>query len=485
MSRGFLSGIVMGGVVGCVGLAVASQIARPPGTTWTAAAPQATAAPQPGMVAPPAEAPPADLPSATAPAAAVPATDLSPPAGSEFARPLPEAAPVLPGADGGLARGAAPAVSVPAAAESLAPDTASAARPQPVPLEPAAPAAPAVDADAPARAPLPLAGGGVVRLAEAPQPGVPMAEARPSAADLPPPPPLTPEEEAMIAKAAGEAALPPVAPSAVPTVEAPATPRMLEPDPAKVPGAPVLPGRLPRIGETDAADAAPADDADLPPIRRHARAFANPDRKPAFAILLRDTGGPGLDREALAGLPFPVSFVIDPQAPDAAVAAAIYRAAGQEVLMLATGLPEAARPADAEVTLEAAAVALPEAVALVDLPQGGGFQGARSLSTQVVEILAAQGRGIVTHDRGLNAADQVARREGLPAVQVFRSLDAGQEDAQAVRRTLDRAAFKAAQDGQVVVMGDTRPETVKALLEWTVEGRADTVALAPATAVMR
>ena len=53
------------------------------------------------------------------------------------------------------------------------------------------------------------------------------------------------------------------------------------------------------------------------------------------------------------------------------------------------------------------------------------------------------------------------------------------------RRYLDRAAFKAAQEGRVVVQGTTRPETVQALLEWTVEGRAGSVELAPASAVLQ
>ncbi len=36
----------------------------------------------------------------------------------------------------------------------------------------------------------------------------------------------------------------------------------------------------------------------------------------------------------------------------------------------------------------------------------------------------------------------------------------------------------------VVVIGDTRADTVAAILEWTVEGRSATVTLAPITAVM-
>ena len=200
--------------------------------------------------------------------------------------------------------------------------------------------------------------------------------------------------------------------------------------------------------------------------------------------MLLDSGAADLDRAQLAALPFAVSFVIDPLMPDAAAAAAIYRGAGQEVLMLATGIPAGATPADLEQTFQAHANVLPEAVAVLDLVDGG-FQNDRPLATQVVPILKSQGRGLLTYDKGLNAADQVARREALPAATIFRSLDAEGEAAGLIRRYLDRAAFKAAQDGRVVVLGQTRPETIAALLEWAVEGRAAAVALAPASVVMR
>ena len=38
-----------------------------------------------------------------------------------------------------------------------------------------------------------------------------------------------------------------------------------------------------------------------------------------------------------------------------------------------------------------------------------------------------------------------------------------------------RAAFKAAQEGRVTVVGSTRPETVAAIMEWSIEGRASSV----------
>jgi hypothetical protein len=238
--------------------------------------------------------------------------------------------------------------------------------------------------------------------------------------------------------------------------------------------------------DASAADApepaAPPDDA--PPIERFAAALDNAAGKPLFAIVLVDTGDPQLDRIALAEMPFPVTFALDPTVPESALAASIYRAAGKEVVMLATGLPEGATAADVEVSFGAHAAALPEAVAVLD-PETGGFQGNRSLSTMVVPVVKGQGRGLLSWDRGLNAAAQVAQRESLRNAVIFRRLDGEGEPKAQIRRYLDRAAFKAAQDGRVIVAGETKPDTVAALLEWAVEGRAATVALAPLTAALR
>lgn len=84
----------------------------------------------------------------------------------------------------------------------------------------------------------------------------------------------------------------------------------------------------------------------------------------------------------------------------------------------------------------------------------------------------------------MNAADQIARRGGLPTVSIFRDLDAKEETSPVIRRYLDRAAFKAQQDGRAVVLGRLRPETVTALLEWALDGRAASLALAPLTAAL-
>ena len=447
------------------------------------------------------------------------AQQLDPPAGSEFSKPLPDLDPVLP------------------AAESEPPDAIADTAPVKLPASDAAsltdkptaapetglivPKQPDVPTDESAALPPIAEKSDQFALAEPDQPTAPLADAppaptpNPSAAEKPEP------DEPLIEPSV-------IAPPAPEVDEAPSL--QLTPDPVLVPEsdaanetaienagtqAPtpelggtvdgVTIGRLPRIGdavlpegetETVLVEPAPEDagvetdpslaidgEIDLPPLQKYARAFENVDAKPLFTIILIDTGGADLDRAALAALPFPVTFALDPLDPDVAAASKIYRDAGQEVIMVATGIPAGATASDLEVTFQAHASALPEAVAVIDT-EFGSFQADRPLATQVVPILQAQGRGLISWDRGLNAADQVARREGLAATTVFRKLDGKGETAAAVRRALDRAAFKAVQLGRVTVIGQTIPETVAALQEWAVEGRVTSVALAPVSAVL-
>ncbi len=163
-------------------------------------------------------------------------------------------------------------------------------------------------------------------------------------------------------------------------------------------------------------------EGDLPPVKRYARTFDGANGKPLFAILLHDVGSAGMSREELAKLPFPVSFVIDPLATDAKAANAVYRAAGQEVLTLANGIPQGATAEDLETTFQTLTSILPESVAMID-EDIGGFQDQRPLAGLVLPIIKGEGRGLVTYDRGLNAADQIAQREGVPAAVIFRRLD--------------------------------------------------------------
>lgn len=455
--RGFVSGVMLGGVVAVAGFVILSQ------TVLLPVQPPAPSATEPAPVAedPPAAAPEAAAPDAAAPDAAAPEPAAEAPAPSPAAEPAPAPLPQV----------------------TAAPPAAPAA-PEAPPAEGQAPVA----ADAPAAAPVP----------SPPEAGA-TADAAPDSAAPPPLPPLTPEEEAMLAPLPNE--VPPGSPLAPEPALEEAAPAAEDPAPAQpeappeplldrpAPGLPdtvegVTTGRLPVVGDSSPAAApATAADADAPPVVRYAAPFENPVGKPMFTVVLIDDGRADLDRAALAALPLPVTIALDPTDPGAAEHAAAYRAAGKEVAMLASGLPQGAEASDVLVTFEAHARALPEAVAVVDLPEGG-FQNDRPLAAAVVPVLKDQGRGLLTFDRGLNAADQTARREGVPAATVFRILDADDESVPVIRRYLDRAAFKAAQDGRVAVLGTASPETLAALLEWTVEGRAGSVALAPLTAVL-
>jgi polysaccharide deacetylase 2 family uncharacterized protein YibQ len=338
-------------------------------------------------------------------------------------------------------------------------------------------------------------------------------EVEPAPAAVPEPEPL-PESAPEIA-AEVPAADPPLMPGTrskpLPVTDEPAT-TDVEAEAAPAPGSTLEPtpgldaapegvvvGRLPKIedqpedpvdgtgdGAEEAAEGADAPEAatDVQPILAYAAAFENPDAKPVLAVVLIDSGAADLDRAALAALPFPVSFALDPLDPATPERAALYRAAGREVVILATGIAYGAQASDVEVAFQSMAQNLPEAVAVMDLATPM-FQNQRPLASIVVPVVASQGRGLLTWDQGLNAADQVARREDVPAAVIFRDLASSGTDTLAIRRILDRAVFKAGQDGRGGVAGATTAETVAALLEWSVEGRAASIALGPLTAVLQ
>lgn len=488
MIRNFVTGIVMGGVVAAVGLGVVSQLAPMPGAQLAANAP---AKPEPAPVKLEEAAP-------AKPAAPVAAADKPAVTPVEPAKPVETAPePAKPSIAADETRADKPAVAdKPAAPETAVPDPATAApQPQAVAEAPAAPAAPQAGtapevATATETAP--------AKPAMAPLPQIEAADAPPAPADLPPPAAIEADEALLDPAPAAEPA-PPTAITLDPPPEpapVPDLPKTLETDPGAmlqpstglektVDGVKV--GRLPSIAAptepaAEGAEVTPPAQ-DTRPLARFARSFQNDAGKPLFAVLLLDTGAADLDRAKLAALPFPVTFVIDPLDPAADAAEAIYRAAGQEVVMLAAGIPDGATAADLEQTFQANAAVLDQSVAVMDLGSSG-FQDNRPLATQVVPLIKEQGRGLITFDKGLNAADQVARRDGVAAAVIFRDLDAEGEDTPLIRRYLDRAAFKAAQEGRVLVLGTTRPETVAALMEWTLEGRASAVALAPVSAVL-
>lgn len=257
--------------------------------------------------------------------------------------------------------------------------------------------------------------------------------------------------------------------------------------------------RLPSIGgpalDADAdvgadigpdADAEAVDEAtpeaDLGALKTYATGFENPDAKPMFSIILVDDPQNPLSDDVLSHLPFPLSFAIDAVRDDAAEVAARYRAAGFEVLML-TNLPFGASATDVEVAFGAYSRAIPQAIGVLDLGTNGFLRGP-STATQIAGILSEGGFGLITPSQGLNSAQKAAMREGVPAVLLFRELDSDGENPSVMRRYLDRAAFRAAQKGSVIMLGHTGPDTIEALVTWALEDRAASVAIAPVSAVL-
>ncbi|WP_377505899.1 divergent polysaccharide deacetylase family protein [Octadecabacter sp. R77987] len=239
--------------------------------------------------------------------------------------------------------------------------------------------------------------------------------------------------------------------------------------------------RRPGTDETEVAAEQP-EVGSGPALERFAATHENPEGKPLLSIILMDDDTMPGASAALAGLPFPVTIALDPSVAGAAEKMAAYRAAGLEVAAL-VNLPRGAAPSDVEIAFAAYFAALPEAVLVLDGGEGG-LQSDVAVTRQAMEILAADGRALVTVSRGLNQAVREAERAQVPAAVVYRDLDSEGQDAQVIRRFLDQAAFQARKESGVMLLGRLRPDTISALILWGTANRAGQVSVAPASAVL-
>lgn len=548
MSRSFIAGSVAGLALSVVGLATVSLIAPLNGRSGEADAGQPVAttgdAP-PAVAAPPAETavamtadpPPAAAPApipevapTTAPAAAKPEPEtaiLDVPQGSEFTRPKEDGAASIPAPDTDPATGVTAGAAAPAAVAQDAPqpvDTASVAKPDssaavpapglaetlPVPdAEPAAPVAAAEDAPVAVAPPLPAAspdsaGAHVSGAGEEGHGRAPEVPPEIASAALPEAAPVLPapaQDVAPDSAATSKIALPTPDDGPVPgDVESADKPRVLTLDPAvpepepvqTMPGGAVPGVNILRLPGTDAPPATLDADAGetpkaapLPPRRAFAARWQNPEEKPVMGVVILDrgVGAGGLDPAALAALPFAVTIAVDPLQPDAAAAAATYRAAGDEVAILIGNEPAGATPADFEVTYQSFVQTLPQTVAVIGSPDAGFLRS--SLAAQhLASLLAADGRGLVTYDQGLNPGRRAAEKVGVPVASIDRLFGAGEENMGTLARELDRAAFTAGQKGQFVVALPSTPDAVTALIAWATGPSGSGVSLAPVSAVM-
>ena len=218
-----------------------------------------------------------------------------------------------------------------------------------------------------------------------------------------------------------------------------------------------------------------------PALLKHAVPFDNPDGNPLLSIVLVTSGAP-LNAAQLEELPAFVAFGVEAGAPGAAQSAQAYRDAGREVVMIPS-LPKGATPQDVEQALRVNFETITQAVAVMDV-SGASFQSDREAVSQVVDVIAESGHGLITFPRGLNTAHQRATRAGVSTGLIFRELDGSGECGGEIQRTLDRAAFRARQDEAVILVGTTDSTTLIALLEWVLGNRAESVTLAPISAAL-
>jgi polysaccharide deacetylase 2 family uncharacterized protein YibQ len=263
---------------------------------------------------------------------------------------------------------------------------------------------------------------------------------------------------------------------------------------AETPSTGVVTNRLPRIGaqnpapapeeleSTDAPEVVPESEAAQQTGPALQAFSANVEATPAgdlIGLILIDES-----RAApLGDLAVPFTVALAPSAIGARERSAFYRDGGVEILAMLDDLPVEAEPGDVAVAMDGYFSVLNEAIGVLD-PLDGRIQGNRSLARPVVDAISETGHALVTYDRGLNSAQQTARRAGVPAATIFRVLDAEQEGVEKIKRYLKRAAFNAARDGSVLVIGHNRPDTITAIVEWALEEKAADLTIVPASQLM-
>lgn len=223
--------------------------------------------------------------------------------------------------------------------------------------------------------------------------------------------------------------------------------------------------------------------AGVTPLERYASDFNALGNKAKMAIVLIDVAGEKVELEKLSAFPYPLAVAVDTARSDAKERMAKFRAAGFEVLAM-VAMEQGATPRDVEVSLPVLLDKVPEAVGVMEAP-GGGIQFDRKVSDQVTQILGASGHGLLLFSKGLNTAQKLASKNGVPSAVIFRDIDAQGQNARTIRRFLNAGALKADSEGGVVMVGRMMPETVNALLVWGLDGRGSQVSLAPVSQLLK
>jgi hypothetical protein len=222
--------------------------------------------------------------------------------------------------------------------------------------------------------------------------------------------------------------------------------------------------------------------ADMSPLARYAADFDYAADLPMIAVVLLDNTMIVDAPAVLSGLPFVPTVVLNASSPDVTARMRAYRDAGIEVLLQAD-LPAGAQPSDVETTYIAAFDLVPEAIAVFS--DGTGPEAVdRAVADQTLQLIAGEGRGFVTVPRGLGGALRNAATDGVPVANIARELDGAGESRDAIERSLQQAALRARQSGNVVLLGRTTPDTLAAIRNWAESSDPSQIALAPVSAIL-
>ncbi len=235
------------------------------------------------------------------------------------------------------------------------------------------------------------------------------------------------------------------------------------------------------LGRDEATETGPADEVNeqsqIAPVGPAIDAFAVPpvptDNQPLMAVVLVDNGNMRLDPDILGSLPFTVTIAVPAKNDVHNALMRYYRDEGFEVALL-IDLPEGSNATEVTEILDNAISTVSEATTILERTPGT-LQNSREISTALVDRLALSGHGLVIYDSGVNPALERAKSVAVPVKTIYRNLDQDNGNERAMRRFLDGAAFRAQQEGSVIIAASPSPSVISALTFWSLQERSSSV----------
>lgn len=231
----------------------------------------------------------------------------------------------------------------------------------------------------------------------------------------------------------------------------------------------------------EATETGPADEVNeqsqIAPVGPAIDAFAVPpvptDNQPLMAVVLVDNGNMRLDPDILGSLPFTVTIAVPAKNDVHNALMRYYRDEGFEVALL-IDLPEGSNATEVTEILDKAISTVSEATTILERTPGT-LQNSREITTALADRLALSGHGLVLYDTGVNPALERAKSVAVPVKTIYRNLDQDNGNERAMRRFLDGAAFRAQQEGSVIITASPSPSVISALTFWSLQERSSSV----------